>query len=357
MASNPPPRPLSKADKLNLKEKKTSRLSSSANRRKRREKALLLQQSGNSLSSSNVLTQAAVLFPPSPRQTTMTQGCCDHNYTTPAVSKEESLFSKPIPASTSISTSPLNTRPTVSKEDSLFSKPIPTSISTSTSTSPSKSSKSSNDPVTESNNDVMFLQFQDFHNEDINDEDDDLIIFKKTPDVKNGKHTKTKKDKKRKTESNGKREKKKEQRGDNTNNKQPIVSPSKPHKTQFCNLCKAPTDKCHERLFGRHAYERARTLYRNDPSGTSLDDIKTAYTHAYKYSYEMYCLEKNGRFPEIDFKLYKNLPTCMRNTSYNDVLRGFNTALTVEVNNELDVGLEYEETAYGGGSTYSVSHV
>jgi len=47
----------------------------------------------------------------------------------------------------------------------------------------------------------------------------------------------------------------------------------------------------------------------------------------------------------------------MRNTSYNDVLRGFNTALTVEVNNELDDGLEYEEPAYGEGSTYSISHV
>ena len=351
MSSAPPPRPLSKADKYNLKQKETSRLSSSANRRLRKKKALLLQRSGKSLSDSNVLTQAAVLFPPSPRQTTMTQGCRDHSYTTPAVSKEESLFSKPIPPESTLkSTSTLTSKPSKSskssksssKEESLFSNPIPESTLKSTSTSTSESSNPN----------------PDFHNEDIDDdEDDDLIIFTKPFDVKNNKHTKTKNDRKRKGESNGKREKKKEKKEDNTTNEQPVVSPSKQPTPQFCNLCKAPTNKCHERLFGRHAYERARVLYRNDPCGTSLDDIKTAYTHAYKYSYEMHCLEKNGRFPEINFKVYKNLPVCMRNTSYNDVLKGFNTALTVEVNNELEDGLEYEEPVYGEGSTYSISYV
>ena len=104
MPSSLPSHPLSKADKYNLKEKQRLRLSSTANRKIRRAKARLIQKAGTPLSHSNVLTQAAVLFPPSPTQTTMTQGCHSHKYTIP-VSKEESLFSKPIPDPTTASTS------------------------------------------------------------------------------------------------------------------------------------------------------------------------------------------------------------------------------------------------------------
>ncbi len=113
--------------------------------------------------------------------------------------------------------------------------------------------------------------------------------------------------------------------------------------SRFCNFCAAVLEECPECLFGRHSYLRVKALIIEDEenpnttsSGLSITDINEAYFASYQFAHEYWNVRRYDELPICEADAYNVLPPCMAAVSYADSMKCFQSYITAQTNNEIE---------------------
>jgi len=299
------------------------KLSVSKAKRERRERARQALARGETV-KPGVLTQSAFLLPPSPQQKTLTQ-------------EQEEWFPNPSTPTKSVIDKVRQATPTRHHQ-----KKFPKGT-----TFPKKI-----DHSTES------------LTEDISDDD-----FEPRPSQKEAKKKKKSGDSgkkkgsgKRKKSNNDKTENKKDRKESPTKTSQPVMLPFvfdennkivTPEKSlPPCPFCFKIAPACHERLFGRHAYEIAKTRVL-ELGALNITARQTAniYMSVYANSFLFHAHHTGDR--SHPFNYTPEMTPCMANCSYVDLMNMYAARVQHDTTREIE---EKRDASYGS-STEEEAHV
>ncbi len=299
--SNPPPPsgPICKEERLAKRDK--SRLSVSKRKKEKvREIASKLRNGHTYIGQpAGVLTQAALSYPSSPLQSTLTQQYKD-------VKREEKKEGRFIP---NRFRSQYNWASSYRNERG--SPPL------------------SNDPIygidgINGNNGI--------DDDDDGDKDDNSVTVIATTKNSSPPKKKTKKTNKMKYIDESEDE---ESSGDSVAIEATIITPKQQKRNDMqkntytkqptgcanCHFCFGRTIDCHERLFGRYCYERCKVLIKGNGDRVTLREVEERYLESYRRSYEMHELKEHGNVVDANSLDLDDIRRCMAHTSFNDVMQ------------------------------------